>query len=68
MIYILSWTTKKHKKILSIPLNSKLKKIRTLLSEVGTDNTISTIAYPVCKHCQPMRSNLMVKNCESAVL
>ena len=36
MIYILSWTTKKHQKILAIPLNSKLKKIRTLLSKVGT--------------------------------
>ena len=28
MIYILSWTTKKHQKILSRPLHSKLKKIQ----------------------------------------
>ena len=30
MIYILSWTTKKHQKTLSRPLHSKLKKIQGL--------------------------------------
>ena len=30
IIYILSWTTKKHKKTLSRPLHSKLKKIHRL--------------------------------------
>ena len=30
MIYILSWTTKKHQTILSRPLHSKLKKIQGL--------------------------------------
>ena len=30
MIYILSWTTKKHQKTLSRPLDSKLKKIQGL--------------------------------------
>ena len=30
MIYILSWTTKKHQKALSRPLDSKLKKIQRL--------------------------------------
>ena len=30
MIYILSWTTKKHQKILSRLLHSKLKKIQAL--------------------------------------
>ena len=30
MIHILSWTTKNHQKTLSMPLNSKLKKIQGL--------------------------------------
>ena len=30
MIYILSWTTKKHQTIISRPLHSKLKKIQRL--------------------------------------
>ena len=34
MIYILSWTTKKHQKILSRPLHSKLKKIRGLFKDL----------------------------------
>ena len=34
MIYILSWTTKKHQKILSRPLHSKLKKIRRLFKDL----------------------------------
>ena len=34
MIYILSWTTKKHQKILSRPLRSKLKKIQGLLKDL----------------------------------
>ena len=33
MFYILSWTTKKHKKILSRPLHSKLKKIQGLFKD-----------------------------------
>ena len=34
MIYILSWTTKKHQKTLSEPLHSKLKKIQGLLKDL----------------------------------
>ena len=34
MIYILSWTTKKHQKILSRPLRSTLKKIQGLLKDL----------------------------------
>ena len=34
MIHILSWTTKKHKKTLSRPLHSKLKKIQGLFKTV----------------------------------
>ena len=34
MIYILSWTTKKHKKILSRPLRSKLKKIQGIFKDL----------------------------------
>ena len=34
MIYILSWTTKKHQKTLSRPLNSKLKKIKGLFKDL----------------------------------
>ena len=33
MIFILSWTTKKHQKTLSRPLHSKLKKIQGLFKE-----------------------------------
>ena len=33
MIYILSWTTKKHQKTLSRPLHSKLKKIQGLFKD-----------------------------------
>ena len=34
MIYILSWTTKKHQIILSRPLHSKLKKIQGLFKDL----------------------------------
>ena len=34
MIYILSWTTKKHQKTLSRPLHSKLKKIQGLFKDL----------------------------------
>ena len=34
MIYILSWTTKKHQKNLSRPLHSKLKKIQGLFKDL----------------------------------
>ena len=34
MIYILSWTTKKHQKTLSESLHSKLKKIQGLLKDL----------------------------------
>ena len=34
MIYILSWTTKKHQKILSRLLHSKLKKIQALFKDL----------------------------------
>ena len=34
MIYILSWTTKKHQKILSRPVHSKLKKIQGLFKDL----------------------------------
>ena len=34
MIYILSWTTKKHQKILSRPAHSKLKKIQGLFKDL----------------------------------
>ena len=34
MIYILSWTTKKHKKTLCRPLHSKLKKLQGLFKTV----------------------------------
>ena len=33
MIYILSWTTKKHQKTLFSPLNLKLKKIQGLVQK-----------------------------------
>ena len=33
MIYILSWTTKKHQKTLSWPPHSKLKKIQGLFKD-----------------------------------
>ena len=35
MIYILSWTTKKHQKILSRLLHSKLKKIQALFKDLN---------------------------------
>ena len=34
MIYTLSWTTKRHKKILSRPVHSKLKKIQGLFKDL----------------------------------
>ena len=34
MIYILSWTSKKHQKILSSSLHSKLKKIQGLFKDL----------------------------------
>ena len=34
MIYILSWTTKKHQKILSRPVHLKLKKIQGLFKDL----------------------------------
>ena len=34
MIHILSWTTKNHQKTLSVPLNSKLKKIKGLFKDL----------------------------------
>ena len=34
MIYILSWTTKNHQKILSTQLHSKLKKIQELFKDL----------------------------------
>ena len=34
MIHILSWTSKKHQKTLSRPLNSKLKKIQALFKDL----------------------------------
>ena len=34
MINILSWITKKHKKILSMPLHSKLQKIQGLFKDL----------------------------------
>ena len=34
MIHILSWTTKNHQKTLSMPLNSKLKKIQGLFKDL----------------------------------
>ena len=34
MIYILSWTTKKHQKTLSTPLHSKLKKTQRLSKDL----------------------------------
>ena len=40
MIYILSWTTKKHQRIiLSGPLHSKLKKIQGLFKEKWNSKT-----------------------------
>ena len=35
MIHILSWTTKNHQKTLSMPLNSKLKKIQGLFKDLN---------------------------------
>ena len=43
MISILSWTTKKHKKILSRPVHSKLKKI---------SRTFQDCANPACPSTQ----------------
>ena len=39
MIYILSWTTKKHQKNLSRPLHSKFKKIYGLFKEKWNSRT-----------------------------
>ena len=39
MVYILSWTTKKHQKILSRQLHSKLKKIQGLFKEEWNSRT-----------------------------
>ena len=40
MIYILSWTTKKHQKTLSRPHHSKLRKIQGLFKTVQTLNSL----------------------------
>ena len=34
MVHILSWTTKHHQKTLSMPINSKLKKIQGLFKDL----------------------------------
>ena len=39
MIHILSWTTKKHQKLLSRPLHTKLKKIQELFKEKWNSRT-----------------------------
>ena len=39
MIYILSWTTKKHQNTLSRPLHSELKKIQGLFQEKWNSRT-----------------------------
>ena len=39
MIHILSWTTKKHQKTLSRPLQSKVKKIQGIFKDLYTNLT-----------------------------
>ena len=53
MIYILSWTTKKHQKILFWPLRSTLKKIQGLLKDLhGNLWTFQDCANPVLFYAQ----------------
>ena len=59
MIYILSWTTKKHQKILSRLLHSKLKKIQALFKDLHRNlrtfqgkmefKDFSRLCEPCCK-------------------
>ena len=57
MIYILSWTTKKHQKTLSRPLHSKLKKIQGLFKEKWNSRTFQGLPLKfkdfsrLCKPC-----------------
>ena len=51
MVYILSWTTKKHQKILSRQLHSKLKKIQGLFKEEWYSRTFQGL--PLKKHDKP---------------
>ena len=50
MIYILSWTTKEHKKTLSRPLHSKLKKIQGLLKEKWNSRTFQGLPLKFKDH------------------
>ena len=47
MVYILSWTTKKHQKILSRQLLSKLKKIQGLFKEEWYSRTFQGLPLKV---------------------
>ena len=55
MIYILSWTTKKHQNILSRPLHSKLKKIQGLSKEKWNSRTFQGL---------PLKFNDFSRLCE----
>ena len=50
MIHILSWTTKNHQKTLSMPLNSKLKKIQGLFKEKWNSRTFQDCVNPGLYH------------------
>ena len=58
MIYILSWTIKKHQETLSRPLHSKLKKIQGLLKEKWNSRTFQGLPLKfkdcsrLCKPCE----------------
>ena len=62
MIHILSWTTKNHQKTLSVPVNSKLKKIQGLFKEKWKSRTFQDLPLKskdcprLCIPCQQNRS------------
>ena len=53
MIYILSWTTKKHQKTLSRPLHSKLKKIQGLFKDLNRNLRTSPKIQGLFRLCKP---------------
>ena len=58
MIYILSWTTKNHQKTLSVPLNSKMKKIQGLFKDLHRNSrTVEDCANPVSR----IEVNIIIK-------
>ena len=69
MIYILSWTTKKHQKTLSRPLHSKLKKIQGLFKEKWNSRTFQGLPLKFkdfSRLCEPWSNVVNVKMAHSA--